>query len=63
MVTLNRVVDARLRKEAVVDDTQDDFMRGRGTTNASFIIRQLQGKKNIGGKNKDVLTVPGDAVY
>ena len=37
-----RVIEARLRKVVKIDSMQFGFMRGIGTTDAIFIVRQLQ---------------------
>jgi hypothetical protein len=39
-----RVVETRVRKIVKIDDLQFGFMAGRGTTDAIFIVRQLQEK-------------------
>ena len=42
MKVFERVLEARLRRNVVIDDMQFGFMPGRGTTDAIFIVRQLQ---------------------
>ena len=44
MKILERVVDARVRRIVKIDDMQFGFMAGKGTTDAIFIVRQLQEK-------------------
>jgi hypothetical protein len=44
MKVLERVVEARVRKIVQIDDMQFGFMAGKGTTDAIFIVRQLQEK-------------------
>ena len=44
MKVLERILDKRLRKKIKVDDMQCGFMPGRGTSDAIFIVRQLQEK-------------------
>ena len=44
MKILERVVEARVRKVVKIDDMQFGFMAGKGTTDAIFIVRQLQEK-------------------
>jgi hypothetical protein len=39
---LERVIDARVRRIVKVDDMQFGFMAGKGTTDAIFVVRQLQ---------------------
>ena len=50
MKTLERVIEGRVRKIVKIDDMQFGFMAGKGTTDAIFIVRQLQEK--IFGKEK-----------
>ena len=50
MKVFERVIEGRLRKIVKIDSMQFGFMSGRGTTDAIFIVRQLQEKylaKNI----------------
>ena len=42
MKVFERVLEARLRRNVVIDNMQFGFMPGRGTTDAIFIVRQLQ---------------------
>ena len=44
MKVLERVIEGRLRKIVKIDSMQFGFMSGRGTTDAIFIVRQLQEK-------------------
>ena len=44
MKVLERIVEARVRRIVKIDDMQFGFMSGRGTTDAIFIVRQLQEK-------------------
>jgi hypothetical protein len=44
MKILERVVESRVRKIVKIDDMQFGFMAGKGTTDAIFIVRQLQEK-------------------
>lgn len=44
MKVLERIVEARVRKMVKIDSMQFGFMPGRGTTDAIFIVRQLQEK-------------------
>ena len=39
-----RVMEVRVRRIVKIDDMQFGFMAGRGTTDAIFIVRQLQEK-------------------
>ena len=44
MKVLERVIEGRLRKIVKIDSMQFGFMGGRSTTDAIFIVRQLQEK-------------------
>ena len=39
-----RIIDSKIRKQVVVDEIQFSFMLGKGTTRATFILRQAQEK-------------------
>ena len=44
MKILERIVDGLIRQVVPIDDPQFGFVPGRGTTDAIFVIRQLQEK-------------------
>ena len=44
MKILERIVDGLIRQVVSIDDFQFGFVPGRGTTDAIFVVRQLQGK-------------------
>ena len=44
MKLLERVLDSMIREMVSIDDMQFGFVPGRGTTDAAFIVRQLQEK-------------------
>ena len=44
MKILDRIVDARVRRIVNINDMQFGFMAGKGTTDAIFIVHQLQKK-------------------
>src|SRR5437867_649903 len=49
---LERVIEARLRKTVKIDEMQFGFSPGKGTTDAIFIVRQVQEK--FLGKQKEL---------
>ena len=55
MKVMERIVDGMIREMIAIDEMQFAFVPGRGTTDAIFIIRQLQEKflsrKDLNGKN------------
>ena len=44
MKILERIVDGLIRQVVSIDDSQFGFVPGRGTTDAIFVVRQLQEK-------------------
>ena len=50
MKVLERVVKGFIRQRKVINTMQCGFMQGRGTTDAIFILRQLQKKHLVAGK-------------
>ena len=44
MKVLERIVDSLIRQLVSIDDSQFGFVPGRGTTDAIFVVRQLQEK-------------------
>ena len=44
MKVLERIVDGFIRKMVSIDNSQFGFIPGRGTTDAIFVVRQLQDK-------------------
>ena len=44
MKALERIVDSLIRQLVSIDDSQFGFVQGRGTTDAIFVVRQLQEK-------------------
>ena len=55
MKVLERVIEGRVRKIVKIDNMQFGFMAGRSTTDAIFIVRQLQEKYLA--RNKELWTV------
>ena len=51
MKVLERVVEMEIRSSITIDDMQFGFMPGKGTTDAIFIVRQLQEKFLAKNKN------------
>ena len=50
MKVMERVVEQLIRKQVRIDDMQFGFSPGKGTTDAIFIVRQLQEKHLAAGK-------------
>ena len=50
MKILERIVDTLIRQLVSIDDSQFGFVPGRGTTDAIFVVRQLQEKYLAGNK-------------
>jgi len=44
MKVVERIFKHRLRQQIEIDDMQFGFMKGKGTTDAIFIVRQMQEK-------------------
>jgi len=42
MKLVERIFKHRIRQQIDIDDKQFGFMKGKGTTDAIFIIRQMQ---------------------
>ena len=42
MKILERVIEVRVRNRAGIDDMQFGFRPGKGTTDAIFVVRQIQ---------------------
>ena len=51
MKVLERIAETQIRSSIKIDDMQFGFMPGRGTTDAIFIVRQLQEKLLAKTKN------------
>ena len=42
MKVVERIFEHRIRQQFVIDDMQFGFMKGKGTTDAIFMARQMQ---------------------
>ena len=42
MKVVERIFEHRIRQQIVIDDMQFGFMKGKGTTDAIFMARQMQ---------------------
>ena len=51
MKVIERIFERRLRKVVKLDEMQMGFMPGRGTTDATFIMRQLLEKYEMAGRD------------
>ena len=49
---LERYVDGLIRQLVSVDDSQFGFIPGRGTTDAIFVVRQLQEKYHLAANKR-----------
>ena len=54
MKVLERIVDGLIRQLVLIDDSQFGFVPGRGTTEAIFVVRQLQEKYLAANKRLDL---------
>ena len=50
MKVVERIFEHRIRQQIEVDDMQFWFMKGKGTTDAIFTVRQMQEKFRVKGK-------------
>jgi len=50
MKVVERIFEHRIRQQINIDDMQFGFMKGKGTTDAIFIVRQMQEKFRAQGK-------------
>ena len=47
---MERIFEDRIRQQIDIDDMQFGFMKGKGTTDDIFIVRQMQEKFRAEGK-------------
>jgi len=50
MKVVERIVEHKIRQQIDIDDMQFGFMKGKGTTDAIFIVRQMHKKFTAKGK-------------
>ena len=62
MKVLERIVDGLIRQMVSIDDSQFGFVPGRGTTDAIFVVRQLQEKYLAANKRLHGFHRPGEGV-
>ena len=60
MKVLERIVDGLIRQLMSIDDSQFGFIPGRGTTDAIFVVRQLQEKYLAANKKLHGFRRPGE---
>ena len=63
MKVLERIVDGLIRQLVSIDDSQFGFIPGRGTTDAIFVVRQLQEKYLAANKGLYVFRRPGKGFW
>jgi len=50
MTVVEKIFEHRIRQQIVIDDLQFGFMKGKGTTDAIFMARQMQENFRVKGK-------------
>ena len=50
MKVVERIFENRIRQQIDIDDMQFGFMKGKGTTDAIYIVKQMQEKFGAKGK-------------
>ena len=50
MQVIERIFEHRIRQQIKIDDMQFGFMKGKGTTDAIFMARQMQENFRVKGK-------------
>ena len=50
MKVVERIFEHRIRQQIDIDDMQFGFVKGKGTTDAIFIVRQMQENFRVKGK-------------
>ena len=50
MKVVERIFEHRIRQQIKIDDMQFGFMKGKGTTDAIFMARQMQENFRVKGK-------------
>ena len=52
MKVVERIFEHRIRQQIEIDDMQFGFVKGKGTTDAIFIVRQMQENLRVKGKKQ-----------
>ena len=63
MEVYERIIDSRVREQVAVDEIQFGFMPGKGTTDATFILRQTQEKALEGNRELFIAFVDLEKAY
>ena len=50
MKVVEKIFEHKIRQQIEIDDMQFGFMKGKGTTNAIFMARQMQENFRVKGK-------------
>ena len=51
MKVVEKIFEHRIRQQIVIDDMQFGFTKGKGTTDAIFMARQMQENFRVKGKS------------
>ena len=63
MKVYERIIDSRIREQVAVDEIQFGFMPGKGTADATFILRQTQEKALEGNRELFIAFVDLEKAY
>ena len=62
MKVLERIVDGLIRQLVSIDFSQFGFVQGRGTTDAIFLVRQLE-EKHLAAYKSGIDRVPRNVIW
>ena len=55
MKVVERIFEHRIRQQIEIDDMQFRFMKGKGTTDAIFMARQMQENFRVKGNEREFI--------